>query len=157
MYNQVIYIYIHIYIFFLVRYLTDQHFALLLCNNTLSFLFVCFLCWFYFDGRRFRTEGCTMSSMHRLPKLQFHKLSIWPPCAAVFTGGVPGDWGLNPAFRRMSFASFGYSRYLVPSINAHHLFLILTGFSESTGLFAVLLCCNCQDHRAATLPAFHEE
>ena len=49
-------------------------------------------------------------------QLLSHKLSVWPACCTVLTGGLHGGLSLNPVFRGMWFASFDSSWYLS---NAH--------------------------------------
>ena len=45
------------------------------------------------------TEGSGLSSMPGLPLLPSHKLSTWPPCSAVLTGGMYNDLGLIQALQ----------------------------------------------------------
>ena len=90
------------------------------------------------------------------PRLFPHKLSIWPPCCTLLTGGMHNDLNMIPASKWMSFASFDCKCYLLSSVHVCHcLFWKLCLESTSLSLY----CCavGCEEYMAATILVFRVE
>ena len=98
----------------------------------------------------------TLSQLSCKPRLFPHKLSIWPPCCTLLTGGMHNDLNMIPASKWMSFASFDCKCYLLSSVHVCHcLFWKLCLESTSLSLY----CCavGCEEYMAATILVFRVE